>query len=201
MNPYRNRLLRFLSLRSGIYGIHQHGCLLLIKGEIRHCRCRTPERTRQLPWRFSGGCTVKVHRKTVAAPGTDVASPAGQPVHQLPTFFQERRVVEGKTDIFSGPQPGMGDVFAFRGRIAAMTAAATAALRIMDGMACQAELTWLNTAPCRKRCRTQDGYQGTNDQSAPLKNSATTVSSTIAAVMMTVITDTARCSRGKQQAR
>lgn len=65
---------------------------------------------------------------------------AGELIQQTLPLPHLHPVVDGKTSIFPGTQSGMGNIFAFGCRIAAMAVAALASLRIVGRMARQAEL-------------------------------------------------------------
>lgn len=200
MNLHRSGFIRFASLRTGKNYIHEQSGPLIIQAEIRHILDRTPDRHQNFPGLFPDSGIIKAHRKPVPATAANMTAATGKSIkHPLP-LFQKLRLAKGISDIFTGPQSGMSDVITVRRRIAVMAVTAAAAPGIMSRMARQTELKRLRYG-YRSSGKKQGKSQKAKDQFAPLKNSATTVSSTMTALNMMVSAETARCSRGNQQAR
>ncbi len=192
MNPHRGGDHRFTPLGLSQNGVHQPGHGLFIKSERRHIPHRTTDRQCQFPRRFSHRRIIQAHRKTITASTANMAAPAGEPVNQTFPRFDLPDVAKGKPGVLPSPHSGMGNVFPFRRRIAPMAAAAPSPLRIVDGMASQAELAGLPAAPGGGNRSQENADQKPSDQLLPLKNIATTVSSTIAAASSRVTAETVR---------
>lgn len=130
-----------------------------------------------------------------------MATPAGILIQEAIAPAEQWAVTQGKGGVASDDQLLVGDIPAVGGRVAPMAGGTDAALDIVDRVARQAELSCLGgKGGTALKSNSNQEYQKSSDQFVPRKNSAMTVSSSMAAVTRTAAVDINRWPGGNQRA-